>query len=680
MKAIGLPPKNSLDVAIVIPSYNEGQDVVETLASIATQRNIDDLKVGIFVVVNNARDAVDEVLASNQATMELLLHLQSDLIPAGLSKRNRALRLVNSWNDIGLLPSKHFGAEEVIISNHQITLIDLSSEGHAPEICNVGLARDTGMRQAIPCTKENGILVSTDADTILGGEYIRNAYDLLSKGEYSAVTGPVMLYAYLDQPLRQIRTQAVVEAENIIGIIMHIWIEKNVMHTMKRKWVPGLAGSNTAIKRSEYIASGGIPHINGAEDTSLGLSLVRQGKKIGSDKGLSIFTDARESDRAEAGCSMGQYMIKRAEQCGDNQKSFTVKHPAACVMGYMLARTVDAANLRNLPENQWKEMVSNYASEGNMGYVPLADEELQDLWELKAKEPLLASVDKNHFLQKYISRLSEKKWELIPILQCSSMLTDMLLGGEDEDVIEYYNKMMIFVGDEMRFCRLVREADMRYAKGKDEWKDVTKDEMQSIYKIPGTAEEESDMREVLLLTAQFNVAHELHCRQVDQKSEGKIEKAIEEGILTGEEGEMLAQFRRKVQKHRMDANIMSLQTYITGQHAAIFKEHVPHMSPEVKRAASQLQIGLIESANLFKEGWDLSEVEALEKRILGMNDVENDLIKDLKGIAKGILDSYEEIGTALSWVRDMKFVYYTKIAKVGLTIKDWRRKFFENRG
>lgn len=679
MKAIGLPPENSLDVAIVIPSYNEGQDVVHMLGSIAEQKRIDDLNVGVFVVVNNARNAAQEVLASNEATMELLLHLQLDMVPDGLPSRNRILRQLKPWNPIGIFPSKKVDAERVVISRHRVALIDMSSDGHAPETCNVGLARDTGMRLAIPCTKENGILISTDADTMLGEEYIRSAYDLLANGKYAAVTGPVLLYSYLDQPLQQTRAQTVNQAENLIAGIMYSWIERNMVHTMERKKVPGLAGSNTAIKKMEYIAAGGIPHINGAEDTSLGLSLLRQGKEICKDEKLSIFTDARESDRAEAGCSMGQYMIEKAKQCRDEQKSFTVANPAGMCLVHMLSRTIDAVSMHNFPEEQWKATVNNYASVGDFGYLPLSDEELQDLWELKEKEPLLVSLDKNHFLQKYINRLAEKKWPPIPIAQCSDMLADMLIGKEGQDVIECYNKMRVFIGDELRLCRLIREEGLVYPKGKDEWKSVTKDELRAMYKIPGSPEEQRDMGEILLLIAQIHIAGVLHHRQADRRSDGKIKRAIEEGIITKAEGDMLAKNRSKVQQQRLDISLLNMQAHIVGQHITIYEKHIQHMSLEVKIAAYRLEEALFESANAFEKGWDFGEVIALKQRIGEMGDEENKLLNDIRDIIEEILDNCFSINTSMYLVDNVKFKYHTKGAKVVLVIRDWFKRFFGKR-
>lgn len=671
MKAIGLPPENSLDVAIVIPSYNEGQNVVHMLGSIAEQIGINDLKVGVFVVVNNARDAVSEVLASNETTIDLLLHLQSDLVPDGLSGRNRILRQLKPWNPIGIFASKKLDAERVITSKHQVTLIDMSSDGHAPEMCNVGLARDTGMRLAIPCTKDNGILISTDADTMLGEGYVRRAYDLLSKDRYAAATGPVLLYSHVDQPLRQVQGQTISQAESIISGLIFWWIERNIMYTMKRKKVPGLAGSNTAIKRSEYIAAGGIPHINGAEDTNLGLSLLRQGKKICKDKNLYIFTDARESDRAEAECSMGQHMIARASRYRDDQEGFSVANPAGFVMAHMLSGTVEAANIRNLPEEQWKAMVSNYISIGDFGYLPLSAEELQDLWELKEKEPLLVSLDKNHFLQKYINRLSEKKWQPVSISQCSNMLVDMLMEKEGEDVIECYNKMKIFIRDELRFCRLIREEGVAYPKGKDEWKSATKDEMRALHKIPGSPEEERDMGEILSLMAQMHIASVQYCRQLDEKSDGKIEKAVEAGMITQTEGDLLAKFRSKIQQQRLNAVLIDFQAHIVGQHATIFEKHIQHMSPEVKRAAIVLNKAFYESTNIFAGGWDLGEVEVLKKRIREAGDDEKRHLRDISEMIEEIFDYYHVVATAMSLADNIKFTYYTKGARALLTIKNW---------
>ncbi len=90
-----------------------------------------------------------------------------------------------------------------------------------------------------------------------------------------------------------------------------------------------------------------------------------------------------------------------------------IKHPASFTMGWMLAETVHAANQRDgLQEGEWKEMVRNYSSEGNFGYMPLTDEELDIMWGLKQKEPKLKSIEENHDLDNGVDDSSDSDDQL----------------------------------------------------------------------------------------------------------------------------------------------------------------------------------------------------------------------------------------------------------------------------
>src|SRR3989344_6308767 len=63
-----------LDTVVVIPAMDEGTNIIDTIESVAVQRELKGrgLVRGVVVVINNRPDASNEVIASNMRTYTLL--------------------------------------------------------------------------------------------------------------------------------------------------------------------------------------------------------------------------------------------------------------------------------------------------------------------------------------------------------------------------------------------------------------------------------------------------------------------------------------------------------------------------------------------------------------------------------------------------------------------------------
>ena len=676
MQVFGQPPENSLDVAIVIPSYAEGREILHTLSSIACQENPENLSIGVFVVVNNARGAVEKVLKSNEDTMELVLQLQADIMPQGLDTRNRfMLHSPMPVSKIG--PSQVRAAEAVMTSNMKLTMIDLSSVEYAPEDCNVGLARDSGMQQALKATKENAILISTDADTLMSNGYVKNAYSLLAnQAEYSAATGPVWMFAYLDQSPEYIRGQTVHRAEMLIGSIMGTWARNNLIVSIGSNRFRVLAGSNTAIKREEYIAAGGYEHINGAEDAKLGLSLLRQGKKLMFSDQLSIETDLRESNRTDSNCGMGQHIIQKNEQHDEDGMHFKVKNPRSYIVGVMLEGAINAANRRDLPEREWKEAVQNYMAPESFGYVPLTDEDLKELWNLKECEPALTQVEKNHFLEKYMYALAESKWPLIPIDECLEFLEEILRKDMSKDALtsgigEYYEKLKDFMQTEEEFCKRIRRENLHYPAGKNDGEGLTPDEMRTLMGIPHTREEEQRMSTMLSLDTLWNVVHVFDNERLGDEWVAEIQRARESKIITNIESSTLEQYMKKVPDLRQKIELLYSIIFQLGPQTLLFSEYLPRAEVATKKVAARIEEILIAAEEPFIDmKWDLSDLVAILKRLEEI-DPENKNTEKIKKIIKEILSLYKSIDNGMRHSREIKFRHNKRPSQVLAKIFEW---------
>ena len=137
--------KADLDIAIVIPSYDEGEDISSTLRSIIMSLDhvTESVKVGVFVVINNSQNSSEEVKKSNQKTLEYIQEGGFIKNPEGEGHR------------------QYFRAAKD--SSVFFEVINMFSNENAPNICNVGVACHQGFTDStlgIQCLSFNTSLSS----------------------------------------------------------------------------------------------------------------------------------------------------------------------------------------------------------------------------------------------------------------------------------------------------------------------------------------------------------------------------------------------------------------------------------------------------------------------------------------------------------------------------------------
>lgn len=160
----------TLDAAVVIPSHREGTDVVHTLASIARQQGLQGRRIGVFVVINNARGAVQDVVSANMETAGLVRALGRGELPPLSGEPREVHSLAPDFDTFGNVSISDRGAANQVLHAPFLHLaeVNLWEGDHAPEVCNVGVARHLGTQAAIPFLRDkSGVIMHRDADMLL---------------------------------------------------------------------------------------------------------------------------------------------------------------------------------------------------------------------------------------------------------------------------------------------------------------------------------------------------------------------------------------------------------------------------------------------------------------------------------------------------------------------------------
>lgn len=321
-----------LDIAVVIPSYNEDTAILDTIASIADQRRGGKIHVehGIVVVINNRADASPEIIASNMRTYTLL---------QGIAHGRHVTIRGN--------PDAEQKIRRIQESRIPLYIIDSFSPGHAHHDGNVGHARDTGTSHAVSklVKSADSIIVSTDADTIMGPDAIAslqlafeqeemdatslrslNNTDGLDASSKRAFENYALYWGVLSAATTlPRRTESLASNSFALDDTPYFTEERAI-------W---LAGASSAFKASAYKAAGGYEPIPGEEDTRIGHRIVEAGLTLKDVTtrypGLAVYTKPRISLRTSTGYG------RTIAQWDESQKSF----------GNVEVKSLDAAQKAN---------------------------------------------------------------------------------------------------------------------------------------------------------------------------------------------------------------------------------------------------------------------------------------------------------------------------------------------
>jgi len=393
------PDEERLQAAVVIPSYDEGDAILPTINAWVCQSISSEVRMALFVVINNSSKPSSKVKDSNRMTHELMMAF----IEGGEDPRKFEEK---SWQEFTRLKNM------IREFRFRLALVDLWSKGNAPRKCNVGMARDLGAREACKYLSEDGFLVMTDADTVPQGKYLYHADKILKVSpKVAALKGAVYVKDWCDHEENERILSK--DCVNDLQVIMQRAARIYYLQKPDRKPFPHLPGSNTVVTKEAYLSVGGIPHINGAEDTELSRKILRAGdviREVGDF--LEVQTSSRVSLRTEKGHGLGQAM-KEASDYQQIPWQTPVLPFEACLFLETLLESVAFANSRYSSEkSDWKEGIQ--ACLRKAGEELLEPDELDRLWNANQSDPTLQDIHFNRVFLIEADRIAEEIFGKIP--------------------------------------------------------------------------------------------------------------------------------------------------------------------------------------------------------------------------------------------------------------------------
>ncbi len=332
----------------MIPSYAEGRDVEQTILSVARQLHFAPRNIAVVVVINNARDAVADVLESNAETAEVVEQLKSHMPP------HIELRSVSMWQ-----------GED------------------APEECNVGLARDAGVRAILPEMKSDGILINTDADTILASNHLQTALDRFEADpELAGLVGTV------EVDTEEVSTRARVGMAMLavkfrLKKLFELMYQMDVSGRINDRVPEYASGANMVMRADLYEKIGGFQHLSTGEDADLLFRIMSAGGKVEHSNLLRVLTSGRFSERTTFG--LGR-TIERTVSRHAISFSFdrVISRQAVFAANSMLDQMDGQRDLTD--PVQWKAgLKETMDAQG----IELTSKQLKSLWRVTRKVPAM---------------------------------------------------------------------------------------------------------------------------------------------------------------------------------------------------------------------------------------------------------------------------------------------------
>jgi hypothetical protein len=272
---------NKLDAVIVIPSLKEDVRILDTIWSAVMQvkKRPQSFRHGIVVVVNNRPDVSEEIKISNMRTYTLLQMLEHK-VKASIKGDKRATEKI----------------ADIQAQNIPIHVLKVDSPRST-----VGLARKLGTEHAISLAKEDGFIVSTDADTHLGKNLLQGTQEFYE--DNSDFAGISYYMNYHDDHL----TPQELKSDDNLSLYFDIINLVTTGSSKIESTLNWMAGGGSSHRILDYLQTSGYDaEKTGEEDTSLGIKIVDAGGKIETapnigDHRLVVETSRRTSDRASMG-------------------------------------------------------------------------------------------------------------------------------------------------------------------------------------------------------------------------------------------------------------------------------------------------------------------------------------------------------------------------------------------
>lgn len=418
------------DLALALPAYNEGRGVMAMLHSMAAQEGIaDDVRMLIAVVVNQAKDSPADVTAGNILTHKLVTALWNGTPPEGFADDAT----------ISIFPEMNLPWFQVTVEAMQtrrrieVILVDMYTEAHAPDRCNVGIARRAGCETVIPLLKPGGILITSDADSWAGPRLAQELVAAYADPSVMAVTGTVTnMPTYETSNVDRLRE---VEIQLRSAQILAYRILHPRAHTERegREHDAMMPGAFMTMRPEVYAAAGGFDDAAGAEDTALSLRILRLGHTIHRKRDAEIFTLSRVSLRTHEDNGLGQ-AIARKMPYSETPNTYPVRPMRAVAFIEELNAQLERARTAD-GEAAWRESMRSFRAGGLEEEDPrtrLSDTELDRLWSEFQRAPNISHVSANGFIWLAVSDMGKARFDDVRMDVALQEVNAILENNEEE--------------------------------------------------------------------------------------------------------------------------------------------------------------------------------------------------------------------------------------------------------
>jgi glycosyltransferase involved in cell wall biosynthesis len=241
------PPEPSLRAVVVVPARDEQQRIAACIAALGGQRDVPGEQYEVIVILDGCTDATAEIACD-------------------AASETRGLRL------------------------HQVALDSPQGVGRARR-----LGMDLACERLLSLGRTDGLIASTDADSVVAPDWLCTQLELLGAGA-EAIGGRIELDS---EEARRLTPEAVATRDRAIA--------PRTQRALKLSSSPELvehhqfSGASLALTAAAYARCGGLPVRAALEDEALEHALAGQGVAIHRSGRVRVRTSARKSGRAPRG-------------------------------------------------------------------------------------------------------------------------------------------------------------------------------------------------------------------------------------------------------------------------------------------------------------------------------------------------------------------------------------------
>jgi len=262
------PKKSYYQMVVVIPSFNEGKGIQQTLLSISHQKNINFSSLLVIIVINNSMDYDKNIFYQNKVSQGTVNNF----------KCNYELIIIDAYNENPLPPEK----------------------------AGVGLARRIGFDLSLNFINQKSILISLDADTLIHENYFKILESHFNNNKINCIIPGI----FHQRNINKIENNAIIKYEKFL------YSTASNIQNCGSPYGFVTMGSAISFTATCYIKAGGMPIKNATEDFYFLQNVVKT-SSIKLIKKKLVFPSSRTSNRVYLGTG---YRITQAKNGFDLKK------------------------------------------------------------------------------------------------------------------------------------------------------------------------------------------------------------------------------------------------------------------------------------------------------------------------------------------------------------------------